>query len=80
VVIGPEWNGALAYFLFNFQSSPRVLVRDPARAVTAADLPRGAKWAVLVGPYRNESGGAIGWRTGNITFVDLTRRPAAEGQ
>jgi phosphoglycerol transferase len=70
VVVGPEWNGALAYFLFNFQASPRVLVHDPAVPLTRADLPPDAEWAVLIGPYRADLG-APGWRTSAITFVAL---------
>jgi hypothetical protein len=70
VVVGPEWNGALAYFLFNFQSSPRVLVRDPGLPLTRADLPPDAAWALLIGPY-NPDFGASRWRTGTVTFVTL---------
>jgi hypothetical protein len=81
IVIGPEWNGRLAYFLFNFQSSPRVLVRDPAIPLRRADLPADARWVLLIGPYQTDFADGTRWRTGTVTFVDLGgRHPGGEGQ
>jgi hypothetical protein len=50
-VVGPEWNGPLAYFLFNFGSSAHVLVRPAGSQITTADLPHGTQWVVFLGPY-----------------------------
>ena len=72
VVIGPEWNGPLAYYLFNFQSSPHVLVRDPAATLTAADVPSGARWVLMLGRYRSELAIKPAWQTRQITFLDLS--------
>ena len=51
LVVGPEWNGRLAYFLFNFGSSAHVLVRPAGSDITTADLPVGTRWVVLLGAY-----------------------------
>jgi hypothetical protein len=81
VVIGPEWNGPLAYCLFNFQSSPRVLVRDPSTALTQADVPAGAHWVLLLGRYRSQLQITPMWQTGQIAFLDLAARlPHGQGK
>ena len=51
LVVGPEWNGPLAYVLFNLGSSARVLVREPGSVLTDADIPSGTRWVLLVGQY-----------------------------
>jgi phosphoglycerol transferase len=51
LVVGSEWNGALAYTLFNLWSSARVLVREPGATLTDSDIPPDTRWVLLVGPY-----------------------------
>jgi hypothetical protein len=52
LVVGPEWNGPLAYFLFSLGSSARVLVRSTGSVVTDTDVPHGTRWVVLIGTYQ----------------------------
>jgi hypothetical protein len=78
VVVGPEWNGALAYFLFNYQASPRVLVHDPGVRLTRTEIPEGTPWVVLLGDYELDVPAAVSWRTREAVFVGLA--PQAGGQ
>ena len=51
LVVGPEWNGVLAHFLFNFDASPHVLVRPVGSSLTPSDIPSDSGWVILVGDY-----------------------------
>ena len=72
VVIGPEWNGPLAYYLFNFRSSPRVLVRSADTVLTRADVPADARWMLTVGHYRADFPLTAAWQTSQIACFDLS--------
>ena len=81
VVVGTEWNGPLAYYLFNFRSSPRVLVRDAETVLTRTDVPADAQWVLTVGRYRADFPLTPAWHTNQIACFDVpveTRAPHGE--
>jgi phosphoglycerol transferase len=69
LVVGSEWNGALAYFLFNLGSSARVLVRDTDALITDADIPAGARWVLLIDRYRPAFPATTWLRTPRVAFL-----------
>ena len=71
LVVGPEWNGALAYFLFNFGSSAHVLVRPEGSPITAADLPAGTRWVVLIGHYTAAFPAGASHYTPRVTLTQI---------
>ena len=75
VVIGPEWNGPLAYYLFNFRSSPRVLVRSPGGVLTRSDLPADARWVLTLGRYRADFPLTPAWQTSQVVCYDVSAGP-----
>jgi hypothetical protein len=73
LVVGPEWNGPLAYFLFNFGSSARVLVRGAGSALSAADLPPGTPWVLFIGPYVPTFDATVTATTPRVTLMRVGR-------
>jgi phosphoglycerol transferase len=69
LVVGSEWNGPLAYFMFNFRSSARVLVRPGGAVLTDADIPAGARWVVLTDRYQCVCRATTALRTPQITLM-----------
>jgi phosphoglycerol transferase len=69
LVVGSEWNGPLAYFMFNLGSSARVLVRPPGSALTEADIPPGARWVVLTDRYQPAFSATTVLQTPRIMFM-----------
>jgi phosphoglycerol transferase len=69
LVVGSEWNGSLAYFMFNFRSSARVLVRAGGAMLTAADIPAEARWVLLTDRYQCVCRATTSLRTPQITLM-----------
>jgi len=69
LVVGPEWNGPIAYFLFNFNASARVLVRDTGSRITEADLPPGTPWVLLIGRYTPTFPSGASLYTRRVTLI-----------
>ncbi len=80
LVVGPVWNGPLAFFLFNFQASPRVIVRDAGTRVTTTDLPPGTRWVLLIGRYVLDVPGTPSWQTPQVIFVPIGAAAGTGGQ
>ena len=80
LVVGSEWNGPLAYFLFNLGSSAHVLVRAEGAVLTDADIPAGARWVVLTDRYQPVFRATVSLRTPQITLMTVnaggTMRPS----
>jgi phosphoglycerol transferase len=77
LVVGPEWNGPIAYFLFNFHSSPAVLVRPRGAVVATSDVPPDARWVILIGEYKHALGVPPWVQTPRVTVFRLDGRSAA---
>ena len=69
LVIGPEWNGPVATFMFNFRSSAHVLVRNPESTISDSDIPADARWVVLIGSYTSAFPGDLVLQTRQISLV-----------
>ena len=69
LVVGSEWNGPLAYFMFNFRSSARVLVRAAGAVLTDADIPTGARWVLLTDRYQPVFRATTSLRTPRVTLM-----------
>jgi hypothetical protein len=69
LVVGSEWNGPLAYVLFNLGSSARVLVRDAGALITDADIPSGARWVLLIDRYQPAFPATTSLRTPQVAFM-----------
>jgi phosphoglycerol transferase len=78
LIVGPEWNEVLAHFLYNFESSPHVLVRPEGSRLTKDDVPADAEWAILIGNYAMDFPSQPWQRTALITCVRLTPRETDE--
>src|SRR5206468_11847595 len=78
LVVGPEWNGPLAYFLFNFGASARVLVRTPGTVIAQADLPEGVRWVLFIGRYTAAFPVGASHYTPRVTLMRVGTREAAE--
>jgi phosphoglycerol transferase len=77
LVVGSEWSGPLAYFLFNLGSSARVLVRDAGSVITDADIPAGARWVLLIDRYQSAFPATTSLRTPQVVFVRVNAAMAA---
>jgi phosphoglycerol transferase len=77
LVVGSEWNGPLAYSLFNLGSSARVLVRDAGSVITEADIPAGARWVLLIGRYQAAFPATISVRTPQVALIRVNAGMAA---
>jgi hypothetical protein len=81
LVVGSEWNGGLAYFMFNFGSSAHVLVRAAGAVLTDADIPAGTRWVVLTERYQPVFRATVSLRTPQITLMTVnpggTMRPSS---
>jgi hypothetical protein len=75
VVIGPAWNGPIAYYLFNFRASPRVLVRSADTVLTRTDIPADARWVVTLGRYRADVPLTPIWHTSQIACFEPSAGP-----
>jgi phosphoglycerol transferase len=69
LVVGSDRYGRMAYFLFNFGSSARVLVRDTGSVLTDADIPAGTQWVLLTDWYRDTFRATASLRTQYIAFI-----------
>jgi hypothetical protein len=79
LVIGPEWNGPLAYALFNLGSSSRVLVREAESRLTDGDVPADVRWVLLIGRYTPAFSATVSWRTPQIAYLRVNTPQPASG-
>jgi hypothetical protein len=79
LVVGSEWNGPLAYFMFNFRSSARVLVRGAGAVLTDADIPAGARWVLLTDRYQPAFRATTYLRTPQVTLMRVNAGESAAG-
>jgi hypothetical protein len=79
LVVGSEWNGPLAYFMFNFRSSARVLVRAGGAVLTDADIPAEARWVLLTDRYQSVFRATTSLRTPHITLMRVNAGEPAAG-
>jgi phosphoglycerol transferase len=80
LVVGSQWNGPLAYFMFNFRSSARVLVRAAGAVLTDADIPARARWVLLIDRYQPVFRGTISLRTPQVTLMRVNAGESAADQ
>ena len=81
LVVGSEWNGPLAYFMFNFGSSARVIVRPAGSVLAETDIPAGARWVVLTDCYQPAFAGTAPVRTPRVTLIRVGKdSPEATSQ
>ena len=78
LIVGPKWNEVLAHFLFNFDSSPHVLVRPEGSLLTRADIPADTEWLILIGNYTTGFPSEVWQRTPQLTYVILTPQETNE--
>ena len=79
LVIGPEWNGPLAFALFNLGSSARVLVREPESTLTDGDVPADVRWVLLIGRYTPAFRATVAWRTPQIAYLRVNTQEPTTG-
>jgi hypothetical protein len=72
LIVGPEWNEVIAHFLFNFESSPRVLVRPLGSLLTRSDIPPHTAWVILIGNYATGFPSKPWLETPRATYINLT--------
>jgi phosphoglycerol transferase len=77
LVVGSEWNGPIAYFMFNFGSSARVLVSPPDASIPASALPAEARWVVLLGGYHVTFPAGESVRTPRVRLLRIDERAHA---
>ena len=74
LIVGPEWNAVLAHFLFNFNSSARVLVRPPGSLLARSDISPHTGWVILVGDYTPVFPSTPWLKTPRVTCLRVPRR------
>jgi hypothetical protein len=73
LVVGSEWNGPLANFMFNFGSSARVIVRPAGSVLSETDIPAGTQWVVLTDRYHSTFAGTALVRTPRVTLIRVAK-------